>query len=115
MASRSSLLRRPTARGLYFSVGLAGSPGAAGAPGGFAAGPMLPEGVRFLSDWRRWTGARPEADGPGVGVWESPVVVALGAGLGEAVVDALARLAAPAGAPRRGAPFGGMMGGCGCG
>lgn len=39
-------------------------------------------------------------------------MVALGAGLAEAVVDALARLAAPAGAPRRGAPFGGMMGGC---
>lgn len=103
IASRSSLLRRPTARGLYFNVGLAGSPGPPGA-GVFAAGPMLPDGVRFFKDCSRWTGGL-LAEGPALAF--SP-----GAGVAEFELGSVAfvrRFAAAADAPRRGAALGGMV------
>lgn len=92
------MLRRPTARGLYFSVGFAGSPGPAG-PGVAeprAAGAILPVGAVFLRDWRRWTGWRVPLAPPGVAV-----VVVVGrdasgvAVLGCLVVDDEAEDAAP--------------------
>ena len=70
IASRSSLLRRPTARGLYFSIGFVGSPfPGVVAAGVLAGGPMLPEGVRFFRVCRRCTGARVDGVPTAVDGW----------------------------------------------
>lgn len=137
MFSRSSLLRRPTARGAYFRAGFAGSP----LVGGFdadaapeagvgrgvgrgaevgvarAEGVMLPVGVGFLRLCRRWTPGRFEGPGVGVGVgvgrlvafWLPLFVPGPGCdcGCGLVVDDAVCR--APVPAPRRDAVLGGIV------
>lgn len=100
IASRSSLLRRPTARGLYFSVGFEGSPGPVPALGP-GPGPMLPEGLRFLRDCNRCTGARVVV--PGAGLAE-----VLGVGLEPDSPPLLFRAGADD-APRLGPALGGIM------